>query len=220
MDFHFERRSEILATTRQLYRNSSKRHRILQGLRPYICPFADLLEWVPNDAYVLDVGCGAGLFLGLVGKAYPEATGIGFDADAPAIGAAEAMARTHFLDGRIAFRRLDISDSWPTGPFGVVSIIDVLHHIRPAAQRQAIEQSYAYVRPGGRLLYKDMADRPFFHACWNRLHDIVVARQWIHYRSADEVEAWLRGMGAQIEHRSLRFLGPYAHELIVAAKPA
>jgi 2-polyprenyl-3-methyl-5-hydroxy-6-metoxy-1,4-benzoquinol methylase len=169
---------------------------------------------------MLDIGCGAGLFLGLVGCSRPNVTAIGFDSDALAIDAASGMALEHFPDGLIRFEHRSVGDPWPEGLFDVVSMIDVLHHIPPASQREAIAEAFAHVAPGGLLIYKDMADRPFFRAWWNRLHDVIIARQWIHYRSIDGVEAWLRGMGAEIVARSSRILGPYGHDLMVAKKPA
>lgn len=219
-DLDLEQRSGIVATARRLYEAAPRRARTLQSLRPFICPFEDLLKWIPPRGRVLDVGCGAGLFLGLVGSARPDVTGIGFDADASAIAAAEGMAGRHFPDGRIRFEHSAVGDAWPQGPFDVVGMIDVLHHIPPAAQREVIAAAFAHVGPGGLFVYKDMADKPFFRAWWNRLHDMLVARQWIHYRPVGEVEAWLRGMGAEIVERSSRALGLYGHELIVAKRPA
>lgn len=220
MGLDLAQRSGIVAAARDLYRSAPARARTLQGLRPYICPFEDLIRWIPEEGRLLDVGCGAGLFLGLGGQARPRVTGVGFDADAEAVAAAQGMARAHFPDGRIAFRHSAVGDPWPEGPFDLVSMIDVLHHIPPPAQRGAILQAYGHVAPGGLFLYKDMAERPFFRAWWNRFHDIVVARQWINYRGIAEVEGWLRAEGAKIVDRSVTALGLYGHEWIVAKRPA
>jgi 2-polyprenyl-3-methyl-5-hydroxy-6-metoxy-1,4-benzoquinol methylase len=218
MELDLAQRSGIVAAARDLYQSAPARARTLQGLRPYICPFEDLIRWIPESGRLLDVGCGAGLFLGLSGRARPKVSGLGFDADAGAVEAAQGMARAHFPDGRIAFRHSAVGDAWPAGPFDLVSMIDVLHHIPPPAQRGAILQAYDHVAPGGLFLYKDMAERPFFRAWWNRLHDVVIARQWIHYRPIAEVEAWLRAEGAEIVDRSAKALGLYGHEWIVAKR--
>ena len=65
-----------------------------------------------------------------------------------------------------------------------------------------------------------MAAKPLFRAWWNRLHDLVIARQWISYRPINEVEVWLKDLGAEIVEHSEKVLGPYGHELIVAKRPA
>jgi 2-polyprenyl-3-methyl-5-hydroxy-6-metoxy-1,4-benzoquinol methylase len=217
---HADTRDGILAIARQLYRRAPLKIRTLQSLRPYICPFEDLVRWAPASGRILDVGCGAGLLLGLIGRVRPEVQAIGFDADGGAIDAARQMADQHFPGGRIAFRHSLVGEPWPEGPFELVSMIDVLHHIPPAAQREAIATAYAHVRPGGWLVYKDMAKKPFFRAWWNRFHDLVIARQWIHYRAIGEVEGWLKTMDAEVVERSAKALGLYGHELIVARKPA
>ena len=45
------------------------------------------------------------------------------------------------------------------------------------------------VRLGGLLIYKDTASAPAWAAWVNRLHDLVLARQWIHYAPIADVEA-------------------------------
>ncbi len=203
----------------RLYRSAPTVARTLQSLRPYICPFDDLLDQIPAEAHILDVGCGAGLLLGLVAQTYPHATGIGFDSSGHAILAAQKMAATNGFADRIRFEHRAVGDAWPTGPFDAVSLVDVLHHIPPEHQQSVIEQSFAHVCPGGVLIYKDMGQRPLFSALWNRAHDLVLARQWIHYRAIADVRRWLDAQGAQITKTDARSMGPYAHELIIAKKP-
>ena len=208
----------VAAMAQRLYRSAPPVARALQSLRPYICPFDDLLSFVPANAHVLDVGCGAGLLLGLIADRYPQTSGSGFDSSSHAIAAAQKMSANNGFQDRITFEHRAVGDAWPEGPFDVVSIVDVLHHIPPAHQRDVIEQGFAHVRPGGVLIYKDMATRPLFSALWNRAHDLLLARQWIHYRSIDDVKRWVTAQGAQIVKAGARSLGPYAHELLVAKR--
>ncbi|WP_085810927.1 bifunctional 2-polyprenyl-6-hydroxyphenol methylase/3-demethylubiquinol 3-O-methyltransferase UbiG [Sphingomonas sp. TZW2008] len=210
-----DRPAAIAAVARDLYRNASPAPRALQSLRPFICPFEALLPWVPERGRMLDIGCGAGLFLGLVAQARPQITAIGFDASRGAIAAAQQMALEHFGDERIDFRYSAVEEAWPARPFDAVSIVDVLHHIPVDGQRTVVEQALAHVAPGGVLIYKDMADRPLLKAGWNRLHDLVMARQWIRYRPIEEVRAWVEQAGGTVIHRAARSMGPYAHELLV-----
>lgn len=211
-------RPAVRAVASRLYADAPRRARALQTLRPFICPLEELIRWIPSEGRLLDIGCGAGLFMGLVGTARPEISAIGFDADVGAVAAAQGMARRHFADGRIAFHHSAVGDPWPDGSFDVVSIIDVLHHIPPAHQHQVIVEAVAHVAPGGLFLYKDMIDSTF-RAWWNRFHDIVVARQWIHYRPIAEVATWVTAQGAELVERGERNLGLYGHQWIVARKP-
>src|SRR5207237_246924 len=61
----------------ELYPSGPPLFRALQVYRPYICPFEALISEVPKDATVLDIGCGGGLFLGLLDAAgrRPDAIG-------------------------------------------------------------------------------------------------------------------------------------------------
>jgi 2-polyprenyl-3-methyl-5-hydroxy-6-metoxy-1,4-benzoquinol methylase len=159
------------------------------------------------------------LLLGLIADTYPQASGIGFDSSGSAIAAAQTMAANNGLQDRIQFEHRAVGDAWPAGPFDVVSLVDVLHHIPPEHQRAVVEQSFAHVRPGGVLIYKDMGQRPLISALWNRAHDLILARQWIHYRAIAEVKGWLETDNAEIIKTDARSMGPYAHELIVARRP-
>ena len=69
----------------EIYPEGSVLFRALQKYRPYICPFEALIEEVPEGASVLDIGCGGGLFLGLVDAAGLRPEGTGFDVSRPAI---------------------------------------------------------------------------------------------------------------------------------------
>ncbi|MBC2668124.1 class I SAM-dependent methyltransferase [Novosphingobium piscinae] len=213
-------RQSIVASARRLYAGSPSRYRLLQSLRPYICPFEDLLALVPPRGRMLDIGCGAGLFLALSAEHRADVTAIGFDAEGSAIAVAQAVADRASLSGRLSFQHSAVGDPWPAGPFDFVSMIDVLHHIPVHAQREAILAAYRQVVPGGRFLYKDMVERPVFRAWWNRLHDLVVAKQWINYRAISDVAQWIEAAGGRIVDRSARNMGPYGHEWLVIERPA
>jgi len=101
-----------------------------------------------------------------------------------------------------------------------VSLIDVPHHVPPAGQRECFLTAAARLGPGGVLIYKDMARRPVWRALANRLHDLVLARQWIHYVPVERVEGWAAEAGLGLT-RAARFNRLwYAHELRVFRSPA
>ena len=214
---------DLAGLSRDLYADAAPLMRTLQRWRPYICPFENLLPFVPDNATVLDVGCGSGLFLGLlVASGHDIASGVGFDASPDAIDAAQHMARVvERREGRavLAFHRLDVAAPWPAGPFDVVAIIDVIHHVPPGQQSNVLEAASSRVAPGGVLIYKDMCRRPLWRAGMNRLHDIVLARQWIHYLPIDEAERCLCATGLRVRHRATANRVWYGHELLVFDKP-
>ena len=153
--------------------------RTLRHWRPTICPYHILIDQVPPSGRVLDVGCGAGLFLGTLAADNRIKGGPGFDSSAPAISMASSMAREMPEAHALSFQCLDATQPWPEGEVNLISLIDVMHHVPPAAQRGVFAEAAARAAPGKWFPYKDMARRPLWRAIANRLHDLVVAREWI-----------------------------------------
>ena len=210
---------DINAMTAELFPGRSSLIESLNRLRPRIMPVDQLIEAVPHRARVLDIGCGAGLFLGLLAASGRTLDGVGFDTSANAIAIAKRMQTRLPSEHRISFERLSVDDPWPEGTFDAVSLIDVMHHIPPKAQIGVLEMAVTKLRPGGRLIYKDMADRPFWMASANRLHDLVIAREWINYLPISTVRKILVESGFLVvnEHRSSRLW--YMHEMLVMEAP-
>lgn len=183
------------------------------------------MPWVRPDQVVLDVGCGCGLWLGLLAdlgrltKLEGGAGSVGFDSSAGAIAAAESMRRAGGFEGAVSFIHLDVRLDWPAlaGGFDVVSIIDVMHHVPMDARREVLRLCAARARIGGTIVYKDMMDRSW-RAWMNRLHDLVLARQWIRYTPAAEIERWAAELGLKLVHASHHRRWWYGHDLRVFVK--
>jgi SAM-dependent methyltransferase len=208
----------VAAIAGDLFRHAAFPLRQMQSLRPYICPFGLLVEREPRGARVLDVGCGSGLFLGLLLRAGAIAEGVGFDVDRGAVDAARAMAARAPNGTRLRFECLPPDAPWPEGPFDVVSMVDVMHHVPVAAQRDVVRKVAERLAPGGLFLYKDMVKRPRWRAWANRLHDLVVARQWIHYLDLEAVVDEGRRCGLHVTHRGRVDRWWYGHEYAVLEK--
>jgi len=191
----------------------------MQHYRPYISPFELLIKAVPPGSRVLDIGCGSGLFLGLLCGTGRIQSGFGFDSSPPAIALAQQMTENLPSGHGLAFEARDASAPLPSERFDVVSLIDVMHHIPPEVQRHVLEQAIERVAPGGLLIYKDMVDRPRWRAFANRMHDLLVARQWIHYLPLEKALEWARAAGCSIVERAAVDMLWYGHELVVFRSP-
>lgn len=207
------------AIARRLYVTGPALWRRMQYWRPYICPFGDLAGLVPSGARLLDVGCGGGLFLGILAYVCRIRGGIGFDSNAAAIALARTMTLQLPACHGLVFERLSVEDPWPYGTFDVVSMIDVMHHVPPADQPGLFAAAVTHVVPGGLLIYKDIAPVPRWRAFANRLHDLLLTRQWVQYGAAGQIERWAGAQGlALVSRRRIDMLW-YGHDLAVFRKP-
>lgn len=189
--------------------------RLQQTLRSCIMPYEQVLSWLPQGASMLDIGCGAGAFLYLSGQNRDYAEMVGVDGER-----VTAQARAVNAGARHAFLATSDFHDWPDRTFDCVSLIDVMHHVAPAAQDDFLAAALARVGPGGRLIYKDMADAPAFAAWFNRAHDLLSAREWIKYYPLGKVRAALDAAGFAVRNQSAIWRGPYLHELLIADRPA
>lgn len=194
----------------------------VQRNRGRIAPLHLLMDLVPFHSSILDIGCGSGVFLGMLALQNQIKSGIGFDSSASAIALAQKMVTQLETDdsrASLSFHSIPVAQSWPDGSFDVVTMIDVLHHIPISQQRKVLLLAYEKVVPGGCLLYKDMSSRPMLCGLANRFHDLVMAKQWIHYVLATKADAWLWKMGANIETSGRCRMYWYQHHWRVYRKP-
>lgn len=206
-------RSDVSAALADVFNDGPWLRRTLQQWRPYICPFEVLVDAVPERARVFDVGCGSGLLLLLLAKTGRLREGVGFDLQGPAIDYANQAKRKLAAGPALTFIHADERFEWPVGEFDVVTMIDVMHHVRPQEQAAMILRAAAALKPGGLFLYKDMVRRPHWRALANRVHDLVMARQWIHYCDFAHVVDVARDCGLVLERAATVNRLWYGHEL-------
>ncbi|MEM7462133.1 MAG: class I SAM-dependent methyltransferase [Pseudomonadota bacterium] len=211
--------ADLAKTCTLLYQERSRLSLLKQHWRPYICPFHRLLPLVPANADILDVGCGSGVFLGLLAHYGQICRGTGFDSDRYAIGLAQQMTIHLPLADILRFEQRHASEDWPNGSFDVVSILDVMHHIPKSEQRQIVESAAARLQPGGLLIYKDMVEKPHWRAWANRCHDLILSQDWINYVPIDVVEKWSREAGLLPIGRGSENMFWYGHDWLVCRQP-
>ena len=180
-------------------------------MRPYICPFEELLRRIPANATVLDVGCGAGIMSALAAGPGRAKSVTGFDISEKSIAIARGVKIADAC--AMTFHALPAGE-FPQGEFDVVLCIDVLHHVPPAVQWDFLREVCGRVKAGGVLIFKDISPRPWWKAFANRMHDLIMARQWVNYRHERDVAEQLRKMnGEVIEEMRLDRLW-YSHYLV------
>jgi 2-polyprenyl-3-methyl-5-hydroxy-6-metoxy-1,4-benzoquinol methylase len=188
-------------------------------LRPYICPFHTLLAHVPEGASLYDVGCGGGAWLALANH-YRHCNHLGgYDvAEGPVSAARDLLAAT----APASHTELTVSPGVELpaliSAFEVVSVIDVFHHIPLSQQSHFITELFTRMRPGARLIFKDIdRDHPFVFA--NKLHDRILSGATGHEWGRTAARAALENAGFTIQAAETHRMVVYPHYWFVAQKP-
>lgn len=183
--------------------------------RPRICPFHRLIEQVPQNSTVLDVGCGNGLWLLLLAELGRIRQGIGFDICAEKVRLAQELAGPN---RSLSFRPIAVNEAWPDMAADCVTMIDIIHHIHPERQKEtirAIQNTHAE-----RILIKDIDPVPAWKSAANTLHDLALSGQRPRYQSPSVLCEWLGEIGYEIRVCLRCDMLWYSHYLIVGQKPA
>jgi len=75
------------------------------------------------------------------------------------------------------------------------------------------------VSPGGRLIIREPARRPYWRNLANAVHDLIIARQIVHTRDPEEVEGWLAQSGLRLIEKDETTTLWYGHWLLVFERP-
>ncbi len=155
--------SRALACLRETYRELPLWDRVHILGRFASCPFLRVLDHVPTASRVLDVGAGHGLFATLA-----------LDAGAALVVAVEPDLRKVLLVRGITDARwIAAYDDAVRARFDIVTMFDVLYRIPLEDRDELFERLRVQLRPGGRILIKELdPERPVKFA-WNR------AQEWI-----------------------------------------
>ncbi|AMV37903.1 SAM-dependent methyltransferase [Planctomyces sp. SH-PL62] len=211
---------EVVAMLDRLYPHASGVPRLLIRLRPWICPFEEVLSRIPpRPGDLLDVGCGIGVGGALAAGAGRAARVVAFDTSVLAIETARAAMASTPLGDRLEFHSLP-ADQWPDGAFDVVLCIDVLRHVPPDRQREFCSRLRRSLRPGGTLILKALAPTPRWKAWANQIHDAIMARRRVFHRTPGEVADWLAAEGLNVVESTPVNRFWHAHYLIRATSPA
>ena len=213
---------EIAALAWFSYSKSPFLFRCLSSLRTFICPMLPLLNQVPEDATVLDLGCGSGLFLLLLVANDKVAYAVGCDSNLKALNSAQqaiSQLPSKKANTQVSFMRAEIPENWPNEEFSIVSMIDVMHHVPPPLQQSFFEAATRRLKSGGYLIYKDMCKYPYWKATANRIHDLLLARQLIYYVPSQTIKKWGKDCGIEVVTEKYYSKYFYGHELLVFYKP-
>lgn len=190
--------------------------RIKTIYRPHICPYDDLLNTIPHNTSLFDVGCGAGSFLSLFSNFNKPSKIAGIEIAENLINDARSLLSKFPIEQHIyQYDGTNIPDE--IAEYDYVSMIDVYHHIPPAIQETFMKQLYAKMKPGAVLVFKDInAASPL--VVMNKLHDLLLSKEIGNEISMSKAMSLLKSIGFEITHSNKKRMFVYPHFTIYAKK--
>ncbi|MEI9956286.1 MAG: UbiA family prenyltransferase [Ferruginibacter sp.] len=151
--------------------------------RPYITPFKELLNIIPAQANVFDIGCGNGAFLNLVKELkQPQALG-GVEISKTLVDNANSLlASSGELNNNnttvsINITQYDGTNLPDLSAYQFVFLIDVLHHIPKHQLEVFFKLLKSKMSKEATLVLKDIdAGKPLL-CLFNKMHDMLVSQE-------------------------------------------
>ncbi|MEH1852491.1 MAG: methyltransferase domain-containing protein [Nostoc sp.] len=185
--------------------------------RPFICPLDMVLAKIPEGARLYDIGCGTGALLYLALKLRSVKVAHGYDISREAVKASEAFAMKSEI---FQVRHLHPEETPPDlHGYDTVTMIDVLHHIPPKLQDDFLRKTISQMDSGARLIIKDIEASKIIGSFMNQLHDLLLAREWVHQRRSSDLVQVFQSMGTTVSRPILRWTLWYPHFQIVVLVP-
>ncbi len=185
--------------------------------RSLICPYISLIQKVKDGEKVGDVGCGNGQLLLLLSKFARPSYFFGIEIKERLIKNAKLLFKNvgHHL---YKFEMYD-GQHFPEelADMDIVFVVDVLHHIRPKKQVDFLKNLSEKIKPGGRLILKDI-DGSSPYVIFNKIHDLIFSREIGHEISITKALKLLEDNGFEIVEQEKRLMYVYPHYTLVARK--
>jgi len=205
-----------------IFRDGGGLTRLYLAIKLRICPVRAVETYIPRKGTIVDLGCGNGLMAALAKLGSGERHVLGFDLDPKKVAAADRLkARWPDLEFEVAdlvVRAVPACDA--------VTIVDVLYLIPRAGQDAILRKCYDSLRPGGRLVLKEMDTKPLWKYAWNFLQETLAVKvigftlgRRFYFRSADDFRAALKDIGFEVDVIRLDRHYWYPHTLYLSRKP-
>lgn len=175
-------------------------------------------QYLPTRGRVLELGCGFGLFSLYYGTVRQELQFEGLDLNPRRIAMAQVAARrlgranVHYTVG-------NVMDFRGTQPYDACYLLDIVHHTPEDAVRPLLEQVAKTVRPGARLLIKDVDRLPTYKRWFTHALDKLMDPQTpVHYWAVEDLQRLLQDVGFSVYRHLMVDLLPYPHVLYVCER--
>ena len=184
--------------------------------RPYVCPFDEILELLGKNKSVFDVGCGSGMLLALIAEYQSPRKLGGLEISQDLVNNAKTLLEDYSVPVSISLQN---GQEFPEEikDYDFVTMIDVLHHVPQELQMNYLVNLLKSMKKGSRLIFKDIdASNPL--VVFNKMHDLIFAKQIVHERSFKEMIKFFKKEKVEIEIAYCKRMLYFPHYMIMIKK--
>jgi SAM-dependent methyltransferase len=206
---------EFLSTTTE---NATFLQRLKIRYRPYVCPFDELLQYAKDVSSVYDIGCGSGQFCALVANFTGVKDIYGIEIDEQLVDNAVKINKRFNKTKKVLFATFD-GNTLPKNinQYDLLYMIDVYHHVPKSIRNDMIKQLYEKMKPGAKLMFKDIDGASPFVLC-NKVHDMIFAQELSNEIGFKKAQRLLESVGFKIVEARKKQIFVYPHYFILAEK--
>ena len=147
------------------------------NLKKLIYPYEIILNNIPNNAKIIDIGCGDGhLYNDIDKNKIISYTGID-----PKIKKNIKSEKFKIINDNIN----NITEQ--VNKYNCIIMIDVMHHLEKDNQENIFKKIIYNMSSETVFIYKDISNRNFFYSNINKLHDLIYNFDFINYYSAENI---------------------------------
>lgn len=182
-------------------------------IRFFTAPYKELERLIPKKGFVIDLGCGYGIFSNFLGLTGPEREILGIELDQKKINFADhGVSNVRFLQTDITKTRLKKAD--------VILLIHVLHHLSSfKEQEELIEECRKKLKKHGRLIVVEVDRRPLLKYILGWLTDrLLYFGDKIYYRFPKEFLNLFSKLAFKVKMVKLNKGTPFAHVVYILKK--
>jgi cyclopropane fatty-acyl-phospholipid synthase-like methyltransferase len=189
--------------------------------RPYITPFVDLLNLIPTESKIFDIGCGNGALLNLIYQTKnPQKIG-GVEISKKLVDNAnellsKVVSRKLEFDQKVHIRQYDGINLENLEEYDYILLVDVIHHIPKQHLKNFFALLEQRMRRNATLILKDIDAGKSILVQFNKLHDLIVSGEIGNEISIEKAKENLLQAGFDIKSVTYKRMLWYPHYTIIA----
>jgi ubiquinone/menaquinone biosynthesis C-methylase UbiE len=179
----------------------------------------EIEQHLPGKGYILDVGCGFGLFSIFFASCNKTRKFISLDINKKRIEIARRVSQKLNIANRVTFYQCDVSAYNLTEKVNAIVTLDLLHHLPQEIVPVVLNHFSDALDKDGILLIKDVTSKPWGKMAFTWILDkLLNFCAPLHYYSKDEMVSLLEKHGFKVKCHHMLDILPYPHILYICSK--